>query len=180
MLSAYITHPDCTRHEMGPHHPECPERLGAINDMLLTKGLLDYMAPYDAEPATVDQLERAHAALYVQELIAAGAVRMTKANQFGLLGFGGQGQDARRLQLEGSLGIMLRDDLVLGAEYRMKPDNLAYNEATAFLEEDHAWDVFVAWFPHRLGSLTLAWVNLGNIAGKKDQAGVYVSGQLSF
>lgn len=71
MLSAYITHPDCTRHEMGPHHPECPERLGAINDMLLTKGLLDYMAPYDAEPATVDQLERAHAALYVQELIAA-------------------------------------------------------------------------------------------------------------
>ena len=49
----------------------CPERLGAINDMLLTKGLLDYMAPYDAEPATVDQLERAHAALYVQELIAA-------------------------------------------------------------------------------------------------------------
>ena len=71
MLSAYINHPDCARHEMGPHHPECPERLGAINDMLLTKGLLDYMAPYDAEPATVDQLERAHAALYVQELIAA-------------------------------------------------------------------------------------------------------------
>ena len=71
MLSAYITHPDCARHEMGPHHPECPERLGAINDMLLTKGLLDYMAPYDAEPATVDQLERAHAALYVQELFAA-------------------------------------------------------------------------------------------------------------
>ncbi|MDX9844420.1 MAG: histone deacetylase family protein [Aquabacterium sp.] len=71
MLSAYITHPDCARHEMGPHHPECPERLGAINDMLLTKGLLDYMAPYDAEPATVDQLERAHTALYVQELFAA-------------------------------------------------------------------------------------------------------------
>jgi acetoin utilization deacetylase AcuC-like enzyme len=71
LLSAYITHPDCARHEMGPHHPECPERLGAINDMLLTKGLLDYMAPYDAEPATVAQLERAHSALYVQELFAA-------------------------------------------------------------------------------------------------------------
>lgn len=71
MLSAYITHPDCARHEMGPHHPECPERLAAINDMLLTKGLLDYMAPYDAEPATIDQLERTHSALYVQELFAA-------------------------------------------------------------------------------------------------------------
>ncbi len=31
MLPAYITHADCARHEMGPHHPECPERLGAIN-----------------------------------------------------------------------------------------------------------------------------------------------------
>jgi len=41
LLPAYITHADCARHEMGAHHPECPERLGAINDMLLTKGLLD-------------------------------------------------------------------------------------------------------------------------------------------
>ena len=70
-MTGYFTHPSFRKHEMGPGHPECPERLAAINDMLLTKGLLDYMAPYDAEPATVDQLERAHAALYVQELIAA-------------------------------------------------------------------------------------------------------------
>lgn len=48
MLSAFITHADCARHEMGPHHPECPERLGAINDHLLVKGLLDYMHTYDA------------------------------------------------------------------------------------------------------------------------------------
>lgn len=71
LLSAYITHPDCARHEMGPDHPECPERLAAINDMLLTKGLLDYMAPYDAKLATVEQIERAHASLYVKELFAA-------------------------------------------------------------------------------------------------------------
>lgn len=119
-------------------------------------------------------------AAWGRNLIAAGAVRLTKANQFGLLGFGAPGKDARRLQLEGSLGIMLRDDLVLGAEYRMKPNNLAHDAAPIDLTEEDAWDVFVAWFPHRTGSLTLAWVNLGNIAGKKDQAGVYVSGQLSF
>ncbi len=71
MLSAYITHPDCARHEMGPDHPECPERLGAINDQLLVKGLLDYMFPYDAPLATVEQLGRAHAPQYVEELIAA-------------------------------------------------------------------------------------------------------------
>lgn len=115
-----------------------------------------------------------------RNLIASGAVRLTRANQFGLIGFGGQAEEKHRLQLEASLGIMLRDDLVLGAEYRMKPNNLAYNAGTAFLKEDDAWDVFVAWFPSRLGSLTLAWVNLGNIVGKDKQAGWYLSGQLSF
>jgi hypothetical protein len=56
LLPAYITHADCARHEMGPQHPECPERLGAINDMLLVKGLLDYMHTYQAPLATMGQL----------------------------------------------------------------------------------------------------------------------------
>lgn len=68
MLSAYITHPDCARHDMGAHHPECPERLGAINDHLLVKGLLDYMSAHDAPLATEEQLARAHSALYVREI----------------------------------------------------------------------------------------------------------------
>jgi acetoin utilization deacetylase AcuC-like enzyme len=71
MLSAYITHTDCVLHNMGEHHPECPERLGAINDHLLVKGLLDYMVPYDAPLATQQQLVRAHASLYVREIFAA-------------------------------------------------------------------------------------------------------------
>lgn len=71
MLPAYITHADCARHEMGADHPECPERLGAINDMLLVKGLLDYMSPYDAPLATLEQLARAHASRYVSELLDA-------------------------------------------------------------------------------------------------------------
>lgn len=71
MLPAYITHADCARHEMGADHPECPERLGAINDMLLVKGLLDYMSPYDAPLATLEQLGRAHASRYVAELLDA-------------------------------------------------------------------------------------------------------------
>ena len=71
MLPAYITHADCARHEMGPQHPECPERLGAINDLLLVKGLLDYMHPCDAPLATPEQLAHAHSSLYVAELIDA-------------------------------------------------------------------------------------------------------------
>jgi acetoin utilization deacetylase AcuC-like enzyme len=71
MLPAYISHTDCIRHEMGIDHPECPERLGAINDMLLTQGLLDYMQAYDAPMVTHVQLARAHDLSYVQAITAA-------------------------------------------------------------------------------------------------------------
>lgn len=70
MLAAYITHVDCARHEMGPDHPECPQRLGAIHDRLLITGLLDYMVSWEAPLATVEQLARAHAPSYVRELVA--------------------------------------------------------------------------------------------------------------
>lgn len=113
-----------------------------------------------------------------RNVLASGTARLTRANQFGLVGFGGPGHDKHTLQLEGSLGIMLRDDFVLGAEYRMKPNNLEAGGAT--LREDDAWDLFVAWFPCRGGSLTLAWVNLGNVVSKDRQQGLYLSAQSSF
>jgi acetoin utilization deacetylase AcuC-like enzyme len=70
MLSAYITHPSSLLHEMGPGHPECPERVSAIHDRLLAQGLLDFMVPYTAPAATRAQVERVHASLYVAELVA--------------------------------------------------------------------------------------------------------------
>ena len=60
MLAAFVTHADCLRHEMGAGHPECPERLAAIHDQLLIKGLLDHMVTYDAPLASEEQLARAH------------------------------------------------------------------------------------------------------------------------
>lgn len=73
MLAAYISHSDCSKHEMGRLHPECPERLDAIRDQLLIKGLLDYMQILDAPLATEAQLGRAHAMLHVHELAARDA-----------------------------------------------------------------------------------------------------------
>ncbi|MDO8179509.1 MAG: histone deacetylase family protein [Undibacterium sp.] len=70
MLAAYITHTDCLKHEMGEGHPECPERLGAINDQLLITGLLNYMQTYDAPLATAEQLQQAHSSLYVRDVAA--------------------------------------------------------------------------------------------------------------
>jgi acetoin utilization deacetylase AcuC-like enzyme len=70
MPSAYITHPDSLRHEMGPDHPDCPERVSTINDHLLAQGLLDFMLPYTAPAATRAQLERVHTSLHIAELEA--------------------------------------------------------------------------------------------------------------
>lgn len=71
MPAAFITHADCVRHRMGIGHPECPERLEAISDYLLNKGLLGQMTPYDAPLATEAQLARAHSLFYVREILAA-------------------------------------------------------------------------------------------------------------
>ncbi|MBA5639850.1 histone deacetylase family protein [Duganella sp. LX20W] len=68
MLPAYISHPDCLKHDMGDQHPEAPARLGAIQDMLLIKGLLDCMQTYDAPRATEQQLAQAHSTLYIRTL----------------------------------------------------------------------------------------------------------------
>ena len=70
MLPAYISHPDCLKHAMGDQHPECPERIGAVRDMLLIKGLLDFMQPYEAPLATEKQLAQAHSSLYIHSLAA--------------------------------------------------------------------------------------------------------------
>jgi acetoin utilization deacetylase AcuC-like enzyme len=66
---AWITHPDCRGHEMGHGHPECPERLDAITDHLLSTGLMQLLAPFDAPLATEEQLGRAHTALHVRGIV---------------------------------------------------------------------------------------------------------------
>jgi acetoin utilization deacetylase AcuC-like enzyme len=68
MLSAYLSHPDCVKHEMGKMHPESPDRIGAIHDMLLIKGLLDCMQTFDAPLATEQQLAQAHSVLYIHTI----------------------------------------------------------------------------------------------------------------
>lgn len=50
---------------MGPDHPECPERLHAINDQLIASGILDHLLHYNAEAATKEQLLSVHTQDYV-------------------------------------------------------------------------------------------------------------------
>ena len=66
MRTAYITHASCSKHQMGADHPECPERLHAINDQLIASGLLDHLIHYDAVPASKAQLVQVHDQAYVE------------------------------------------------------------------------------------------------------------------
>src|ERR1700722_8284663 len=65
MTTAYITHPDCLRHEMGSGHPECPARLNAINEQMRTSGMVDELRCLEAPLADPDDLKRVHRPAYV-------------------------------------------------------------------------------------------------------------------
>jgi acetoin utilization deacetylase AcuC-like enzyme len=65
---AYVTHPACLLHEMGPQHPECPERLTSIGDHMIALGLDGLLARHEARPASREQLSRVHAAAYVEAI----------------------------------------------------------------------------------------------------------------
>lgn len=53
---------------MGAGHPECPERLGAIEDRLLITGLGDALERRDPTPASVTELELAHGRLHIASI----------------------------------------------------------------------------------------------------------------
>jgi hypothetical protein len=109
-----------------------------------------------------------------KSMVVNGTVRFTKANQLGLLGFGGDRNNAYKPQFEGSAGVLLSRRILVGAEYRTKPDNLG------FAQEDDAYDLFAAWAVARHVRLTAAYVDLGDIATVKRQRGAFLSLQGNF
>ncbi|AOY62516.1 DUF3034 family protein [Xanthomonas citri pv. glycines] len=108
------------------------------------------------------------------QLLLNGALRATRANQAGLLGFGGDRRNSYRLVPEVSAAVVLSPSWAVGVEYRDKPNNLGF-------AREQAWaDAFVAWFPNKHVSLTAAWADLGDIATLADQRGPYLSLQVAF
>jgi len=70
MATAYVTHADCLRHEMGPGHPECPGRLNAINEQMRSSGLSDDLRCLEAPLADPEDIKRVHHAAYVEQIFA--------------------------------------------------------------------------------------------------------------
>ena len=58
--TGYFSHPDCKKHEMGAGHPECPERLDAIDDWLLATGVAAALDQREAPLAAPGDIELAH------------------------------------------------------------------------------------------------------------------------
>ncbi|WP_417512859.1 DUF3034 family protein [Marinobacter sp.] len=114
------------------------------------------------------------AAVFGRNLLVNATVRGTRANQGGLLGFGGDLNNGYEVMAEAGVGVFINRQWLLGTEYRQKPDNLS------FAREEDWWDVFVAWVPDRRLAVTAAFVNLGDVATLTDQQGVYLSLQGSF
>ena len=110
--------------------------------------------------------------LLAQGVLLNATVRQTKANQYGILGFGGV-DDKYHTEIEASAAYLLSKRLAVGAEVRTKPDNLAV------AHEGTAYDAFVAYALCKHLSLTVAYVDLGTIVTRR-QTGLYASLQAGF
>ncbi len=124
----------------------------------------------------VDYYVAATKILLDQSLLLNGTVRLTKANQMGLLGFGGDKGDSYQAKLEVSAAYLINRKLVAGVEYRMKPRNLGADNEKAY------YDAFIAWFPTKHVSVTAAYAVLGDITifNPVRQRGAYLSVQTGF
>lgn len=138
---------------------DIPQAVGAVDD----SGVDIYLA---ASKLWLD-------GLFHRSVFLNTTLRATRANQTGLMGFGGDLNNSHQFVGEVSAGIFINRHWVVGAEYRQKPDQLS------FAREDDWKDVFVGWFPNKRVALVAGWAALGSIAGFDNQDSFYLSIQVS-
>jgi len=113
-------------------------------------------------------------AAFGYNVVVNAGLRYSRANETGLMGFGGDRRDTRSVLKEGGAAILFNPHWAVGMDYREKPDNLSFAG-----ESDWA-DFFVGWFPNKHVSVVLAYARLGEIATLDNQNGTYLSVQGSF
>ncbi|RQR85347.1 DUF3034 family protein [Burkholderia sp. Bp9012] len=127
-------------------------------------------------------------------------LRYSAANQTGLVGFGGPNGDKKTIRPEVSVAYLLNKGTAIGAEYQKHGNNLTGQSVnlaglnltgltnllggslgTTLTQSESDWkDVFVAFFPNKNLSITLAYAMLGQITLTPHQNGFYASVQASF
>ena len=117
-----------------------------------------------------------------------GVLRATKANQMGLLGFGGGSAAGAKtgysVEPELSAELFAADNVIVGAEYRAQPSNgvAATNGA---LHQNSAYDLHIVYVANKNFTLTAAYANLGQVApgvvgSSNKQNGMLVQAQVNF
>lgn len=165
--------------------------IGLEFKQLASSGLDGTLKALGADKTGTDFYVSATKLLLAQGILLNGTLRATKANQNGLLGFGGtlgSPHDSYQLRPEFSVAWLPNRHIAIGAEYRAMTNNLQDAGRAAGLGEGlraSDWkDLFIAWAPNKNFSLTLAYVDLGLIApattGNRRQTGGYLSGQFAF
>src|SRR5580693_5462977 len=92
-----------------------------------------------------------------QSFLVNATVLSTKANQFGLAGFGGDLKGDQSIEFAASAAYLVLRQVAVGGEFRSRPHNLSTDE------ERGAWDAFVAWAPTRYVSLVAGYASVGTI-----------------
>lgn len=157
--------------------------LGVEYKHLDAGGLAPTLSALGAKRNGVDVYLSATKLFLAQSTLVNVTLRATRANQNGLLGFGGTASSRYALMPEISVAYLINKEWAIGAEYRMKPDKLNPSALGDGLREDDWKDVFVAWAPNKHLSLTAAYVDLGRIVPgiqPRRQRGVYGSIQFAY
>lgn len=163
---------------------------GDIVDALKAAGAIDSLSGTDVYVAATKFVT-----VGAKKVVLNGTLRATKANQFGVLGFGGgtlggtvAAKTSYKAEAEISVGAFVADNVVLGVEYRAKPNNI--NSAAFGIKESAAGDLFMAYFVNKNMAITAAYAYLGQVgptpAGvgtttmAKKQDGLYLQLQAGF
>lgn len=116
-----------------------------------------------------------------------GVLRASKANQLGLLGFGGGttvgAKTGYSVKPELSVEVFAAENVIVGAEYRAQPSN-GVTGTEGIVHQNAAYDFHIVYVANKNFTLTAAYTNLGQVApaftGSNKQNGMLLQGQVNF
>lgn len=167
--------------------------VGLLRKELKDNGLSSTLQALGARHRDTEAYVSATKLFLAQGVLVNATLRLTRANQGGLLGHGGGiagvvDDRGYKVQPEVSVAWLLNRRLAVGAEWRSMPDRLRRAGEVAGLGDGlraEDWkDIFIAWAPSPHLSLTAAWVDLGRVVPatteQRRQTGAYLSAQIAF
>ena len=101
-------------------------------------------------------------------LVASATIRNTDAVQIGYAGF----SEDREFVFEGNIAYFLLENLIVGAEYRQKPDKLTAAPGVVGPEDDW-WSLAASYIVNENLNMTLAYANLGTVLNHSEPWSVW-------